>query len=425
MRSTIVLGLALLAAAAAPSACSSDGDDDSVPQSAPGPGGGGGGGPVGGAGGGGGGGGAAGALVPGPGLLRNVDVTVIYPLPAPGQAALLLGPADAAKGGALLPSDAFEGGLAPELDERSPLGSDAERLASLRVVAVRFDPCEGQTAPPPASAPPCQADLRLVFQSLREGGGAVVAADGALHAFYRLNGDEFDDVLRELRAIRSERPGDPQGPLDVHPLLRGEGPDGPYARRLKALVTKHAGAANLTRLTDFRRLPQADFPQWAFEIRDRVGGAWAASPIATTGVTRQQVTAIVGGTWNADVEPDLTHADDVTRAFTAQRADMPAALGAVARVLNPRVHSSESIDCATCHLAFDVASFVERTQGFSVGDRPERFQSAYPLAAAPKSDLDVTAFDNLHMLSYSGASLSVTSRAANETAAVLEALNAR
>jgi hypothetical protein len=92
-------------------------------------------------------------------------------------------------------------------------------------------------------------------------------------------------------------------------------------------------------------------------------------------------------------------------------------------VLNPRKHSAQSIDCASCHVAPDIALFASVTMSLQVGDDPDRFQTTYPLAAVPKDSNEVVSFQNLHMASYSARTLSLSSRAVNETAAVLEAIN--
>ena len=49
-------------------------------------------------------------------------------------------------------------------------------------------------------------------------------------------------------------------------------------------------------------------------------------------------------------------------------------------MLNPRKHTSESIDCGSCHLAPDIAVFVERTQKLSL-DPDERFTTQYSVDA--------------------------------------------
>jgi GNAT superfamily N-acetyltransferase len=339
------------------------------------------------------------------GALRNVDVTVVYPLPASEE--------DLIAGAPLLGDTPV-----PELDERFPLGSEAARRASLRVVALRIDPCSGETVPAAAT---CRPSLRLVIQSLRREGGALLARDGAMHAFFQLSPAQFAAVVDELRSARAAHAGDPETRLDVHPLLRSQGLGGEHAQRLRALVQEHAVA--LVRVTHFRRL--ADLPlRWSFRIRDKAqDGVWRDSPIVTTGALEQQLATFSGGRWDADITPRPAHADDVTKMFkVSSREEMQAAFAAVVRALNPRVHSSESIDCASCHIAPDIAAFARVTQRILVSDDPARFTSSFSLDAATHDDATAIAFDDIHMLSYSGAALNVSPRVANETAAVLEQL---
>ncbi|WP_394846270.1 hypothetical protein LZC95_02250 [Pendulispora brunnea] len=355
--------------------------------------------------------------------LRNVDVTVVYPLPAAGQEDDLVKPTAAGTNGVLLPRDVFEQGRMPELDERAPLGDEEERWSSLRVLAVRFDPCP-RVVLPPAAGTICEPEIRLVFQSLRREGTVVHARDGAIHGFYRLSQAQWAEVVGELRAIRAENATAPEVRLDVHPSLKGQGPRGAYGVRLASILSRYAGEKNLVRVTHFRRLRRAAAPigDWTFAIRERnAGGAWSDATIATTSVKEESLVTIVGGRWDADITPVPPAANDVTKVFKGQTADARENFRPVVRALNPRIHSSETIDCASCHIAPDVAVFLEREQPVTSFD--ERFQSRYSLDAAHKSNEEAIGFEHMHMLSYSGTSLSVSHRVANETAAVLELLN--
>lgn len=153
--------------------------------------------------------------------LRNVDVTIVYPLPNAGHAADLLAPKDDAGTGPFLAPTMFADGV-PELDAVSPLPA-SERWSSLRVVAVRFDPCFGVLYPP-APGVTCEPDIRVVYQSIVDDGERLVARDGAIHVFYRLSTAEFADALTEFCAARAERSNEPEGALGVNPSLVSEGP---------------------------------------------------------------------------------------------------------------------------------------------------------------------------------------------------------
>jgi hypothetical protein len=362
--------------------------------------------------------------------LRNVDVTVIYPLPMPGRVNDLVSPSDAATAGPYLAASLFPDGV-PDLDAVSPLPTIDERLHSLRVVAVRFDPCPGVVAPGAAPAPAptrsCEPEIRVVYQSILDDGSQLVARDGAVHAFYRLSTTDFGDVIGELRAVRRERAGEPEGILDRSPILQSEGLQGGYAQRLRSILERYATEKNAVRVTSFTRTAGVREPQkgtWEFAIRERTNGVFANTKIATTQTKTQTLRTIVGGRWDADITPAVTTADDVTRIFKVSTHEQEeTAFRASVRVLNPRVHTSESIDCATCHLAPDVATFARVTRGFDDSKHEERFQSSYPLGSASITEEEVIAFENMHLLSYLGRRLKVSSRVANETAAVLEALN--
>lgn len=352
--------------------------------------------------------------------LRNVDVTIIYPLPAPADLDALLKPGDVGLGGALLTADVFDQGHVPELDGRDPLADDAARLAALRVVAIRVDPCPGTVVPPPAGTI-CAPEVRLVFQSLKSDGVQTSARDGAIHTFHTMSPADFEIFVQALRDIRAERAGDSPVPLDVHPLLREQGPGGAYAQRLRTLVLAHAGVSNLIRVTHFRRDSQRTM--WQFALRELSAGAWGDGTIATLAVTQEQLVTVVGGRWDADTTPAITSPDDPRQVLNVALDQRPQAFSATVRVLNPRVHSNQSIDCASCHIAPDIALFVTSARSLAVDNDPQHFQSSYPLDAVAKDPQEAVAFQNVHMTSYSGRVLSLAARTVNETAAVLETLN--
>ncbi len=354
--------------------------------------------------------------------LRNVDVTVIYPLPDPAQVDALLAPASVGKGGPLLSKEVFASGVVPELDEFSTLPDDDARLASMRVVALRFDPCAGVLMPPkdPSS---CVAQLRLVFQSLDARNPSMHARDGALHAFYRLDAASAAEIEEQLRAMRLERLADPEVPLGVHPRLAEEGPAGAFGSALRSLVLAHAGPDDLVRVTTFSRLANAFF-DWQFTVRERGPDGFTDGSIATVGTSSQIVRTLAASRPDAELTPASGSPDDPTPYFDVSTAERATALKRSARVLDPRIHHSESIDCGSCHLAPEIAAFAEKKAGLALTPE-DRFTSSYPLVTVPGPQDDLALLQNFHMLSYFGTTLSVTMRTANETAAVLEYLNGR
>ncbi len=352
-------------------------------------------------------------------MLRNVDVTVLYPLPEAAQIDALLAPGSVGKGGPLVGKEVFAGGTVPELDEVSTLPDDDARLASMRVVALRYDPCAGVTMPPKVPGS-CVPQLRLVFQSLDATAPPTRARDGAMHAFYRLDAVAAADVERRLRAFRAERLSDPEVPLGIHPRLVEEGPSGVLGAGLRSLVLAHAGPETLVRVTTFSRLANAFF-DWRFTIRERGTAGFADGSIATIAGPSQIVRTNIG---SAKLTPPSGSPDNPIPFFDVSPAERATALKATARALNPRIHHSESIDCGACHVAAEIAVFAQRKAGLSL-DPNDRFATSYRLDAVPGPQDDLSLLQNFHMLSYFGVIPSVATRTANETAAVLEYVNER
>jgi hypothetical protein len=334
-----------------------------------------------------------------------------------------MAPTRPARGGSLLDARVF-GGTPPVLDESAPPNDPSAAFPNLRVVAIRIDPCAGVTLPPQEPAA-CVPNIRLVFQQLLVVGTETRAADGALHAFFRPRADAFATFVSELRALRrADVASPPDVPLGVHPQLRREGVRGAYAQALERLVLRTVGPEDLVRVTDFRRLAPLKPPMWTFHVRERDAGQWRDASIPTLNATTQRLLTISGGRWDADATPKTAHPDEPTELFkVSEPREVEAALGRTARVLNPRVHSSESIDCASCHIAPDIAIFAEQTSKLRLASLPDYFAANLPAVA--KDPSEAVAFENLHMVSYLGTSLSLASRTVNETAMVLQQLNAR
>ena len=358
--------------------------------------------------------------------LRNVDIAVIYPLPSIDEESLLLMPSNAGDKGALLTAEPFVTGV-PELDQRDPLPNDSERLGALHVVAVRFDVCPGVAH---VQLGDCKPDIRLVFQSLKIGSAPTSARDGAIHAFYQLTQDEFLAVISELRALRAERLTEAESRLDVNPELRRHGLDSSYPRRLHHLILKYAGVQNLVRVTHFSRAADTGpFPTWTFGLSERPAGTWAAQTIATTNTQEQALTTIVGGRWDAQIVPALSGMTDDPTALARASSDEERRAGvhSLVRVLNPHIYTSETIDCASCHLAPPLKQFFDQLSGGDpwAATDTDRFMSSYSTDVAHMSDTTAAGFEHIHMISYLGTELSVTDRVGNETAAELEILNAQ
>ena len=362
------------------------------------------------------------AASPAPVTLAAEDVTLIWPLPADGaQRDAMLGASSRGAHGELLPAGFYP---LPVLDERDWAVKDPlEDRARLRVVAARLDPCFASFAGP--RDPSCVSQIRLVLQVLRPGGGSLTSSgamganDGAVHVFYRIPREELVSLAGDLASLRKRHGASVMDRIGVHPLLaRGAG--GAEASELQALVLRHVGAERLTRVTFFARTAAKE-PLWPFGIFDVVGGKLVGQKIPTVGVDRQK---LEGAGPIKVVHSPTTSPDNPSSLLSIFGAPRPpsekerAAYAAVLRIQNPAKHTPETMGCAECHASQRMQSAAESVLGL----RPADFAADHftPVVTPPAERIDA---ENFHACGYLGTNLSVSTRTANETSAVLAALN--
>ncbi|MBP9089344.1 MAG: hypothetical protein KBG15_24695, partial [Kofleriaceae bacterium] len=342
-------------------------------------------------------------------FLGRHDVSVLYPLTKANER--LIKASDAAQGGALLPKSAFDK-IGRSLV--NTVEDDAEYDA-LRAFAVRFDPCF-QTA----LASKCQPQIRIVFQTFNSADALV--NDGSVHALYNLTDAEFADVTAQLRTIAPSA-HKKYRPLGVSPALAAQGADGEYGQKLKAVVLAHAGATNLARMT-FMTRENARQGLWVFggfHIKAQATtGFPSPGPISIFGstLTEQTVSNRGFGSFAWTLTPEFADADGRKGTDAAMLATLPAKDKAklyawTQRQLSPKANVPDTTDCGSCHMAGHPAQVLEKADSKLKGlDRGPRVIGA--------SD---TGGDNLRAFGYFFKDAVVSIRAANETAAVVRAMN--
>jgi hypothetical protein len=363
------------------------------------------------------------------------DLTTVFPL-AKSHAELggyLTATSSGAKG-QLLPK-ALYAPLFPDPVNHGQIGSDTGMTyGNLRVVAIRFDPCFAQIGDitDPAS---CDNQIRLVFQSLDDATGATLAIDGAVHAFYRVSRADLVAALREVIALRrAQGQTKSMGPLAPHPLLVKQGVAGAYSAKLGAIVTKYVGAENLMRFTHVASSNLQT--SWTFAGFDVAGGK--TTPMAIAGLAPHTTSinffagfaAPMAGKLSAPTTTtdDLALLVDVTAAKAASKAKAKAAYAAALRIQNPDVHSPNTIDCASCHVAESAQKLMgEDVLGLSPTHDPGLFvadaQFVSARSASQTTSVRKQSGINVHMLSYKLDKLMIGARVVNETAGVLAYVN--
>ena len=341
--------------------------------------------------------------------LGRHDVSILVPLPAAGGD-LPWKASMPGQGGAILPKTVFaQIGLSVfrEID-------DAAEYDALRVVGVRVDPCFTTSL---VSA--CQPQIRLVFQTLNATQGTN---DGAVHALYNLSATDFAEVVDALRAFTDVAPQSrAYAPLGINPALRVQGMAGPYARDLGQLIADYVGPANLSRMTFVTRTAarQGQWELGGFHVKAfPATGFPAPGPIKIVGDETLQILGNPGfgvprfGVTPAPIDPVAATGLD-TSAIPTLSATAKTKLNAWALKQElPALSVPDTTDCASCHIAGHISNALEAADvKFATLDRGPRV-----IGGAERQG------DNLRAFGYFGKEPMVSIRTANETAAVLRAL---
>lgn len=346
--------------------------------------------------------------------LALVDLSILFPLPDETDG--LWRADDTGPLGKLLP-DTFE---LPAIALPDAYPDRASERAALRVVALRLDPCFQEGGP----GAPCQPQIRLVLQPLEIGGSRPRFADAAFHAFYTTTDATVRDLAEQLRRARIDsRISIDRAVLGEHPVLRAQGPDGPFARTLRERVFAHVGAASLERLTVMALAGRNN--TWSFTSLSVRSGTLQPMELRhlPPGTELQHlVSSGMGGHLELAVTPSSTAADTLEPGYRAGvTLDAPTAQALYPRVLrieNPRTHDNGTIDCVSCHVAAGVRRFLE-AQPHPL-DSTQSYTASEPLRTDDEAFVDTSV---VHMFSYRGRVALVSPRVAHETSRTLELLD--
>ena len=301
-------------------------------------------------------------------LLGVNDVSYLFPLPDEASKDLLLSLPSAGAHGELLTRALYDAHV-----QRLWEGTEVELGYDwCRVVALRLDPCAGQTAiADPAS---CVAEVRLSVQPTGFGNGMI---DAAIHLIYELPREELDTMLAELLALKASSTLDVQAlPLGPHPIMVEQGLDGAFARGVKQTILAHVGVERLVKLTFMDRGRNSD--NWRLHLFERSGDAFVATRIPATGSedTEQGVDEPGSGDGSRftsvhPVDDSVGYPSDLLDSEAAKlltEAQKRAALDRLATFEDPSKFSSLSLDCGSCHVNTNARGFYE--QLFALSAQP-------------------------------------------------------
>jgi hypothetical protein len=382
------------------------------------------------------------------------DLSILYPLGKKVDAEHYLAPtAEIAGGRAIFPENAYIGVTTGILGK----ALDPPDYSSLRLVAVRFDPCTALTealtkdSAPKCTASPTANQLRLIFQSeSNDAGTSMQLDDDGFHVIYALPRAALAKAIADVTALRIKHQAGfaaDLGPLAVHPILKRQTMSGPMAAELNALIQTTAGQGALIAVAGFK----GNFGQqtnWSFKTVAMPTGEATDLPVPTlppngTGRTATPVkvenvnlsTPPDGFTqlsFPANTTPDHTSVAPLLDGLHVQNVSksvQQAAFDAATRVENPNLFSALTIDCATCHTAQVAREIIAPKLALTAGPGSAIF---VPSASFPKKDLAETTHPklrtdltlNLHAFSYVGKEAMIAPRTINETVRLVEYVNA-
>lgn len=373
------------------------------------------------------------------GAIQMNDVSILFPLTAPGASVNnFLSASSAGARGTLLPSNLYDavGHISGSSGNPEPGGTGNAAYGDLHVVAIRIDPCFAALAPDPHGAG-CINQLRVVFQELTTVDGKVTAFDSGLHAFYQLTRADLDSLTAAIGSLRaSNSTGERLGGLVPHPIIARQGLDGAMADGVRKLVLAYAGEQNLTRVTELSATNTGfDWTFSGFDVSDAASATFTPMMIPTlSGATSQTFFRGFGSVTPAgEFMPPTSGSDDLvpladgSAAMQLTPTARQAAFDGLVRVDNPGDNSPNTTDCASCHLATPVSHLIAQPLfGMVEAQNPNAFQpdGVYVLASEMAPQFDATGAFNVHAFSYVGSDPGINQRTVNETAAIVAYLNA-
>lgn len=342
------------------------------------------------------------------------DITHLFPLPKMDEVSLMWHARTASTRGELLPYSYFQ--QLPRLVS----GLDSVKLyqQSLKVVAVRLDPCFMETA-----LRGCQPQIRLVWQPLVVKEYTSATIDASVHTFYDLTSNDWQGLIQEYRQLKSSVRYRNLDPLQVSPALLSLGYQSQYWKAFSSIVLKYVGVQNLVRVTFMNVNPMGN--AWAFGAYKPVNGKLEIQPIP--GIDKKAQVVIskqsVGAETLLDAVPRPSNQDHFFRFLndsqTAKRIFPPEHIQSAARTAfefeNTRIHNSGTISCASCHLTRSVSLLARGS--FPQWDWKQILKGVAYLGTSNMTNTTASFIhgESLRMLGYFGRQPVISDRVINDT----------
>ncbi len=351
------------------------------------------------------------------------DVSFLYPLPSnlAGRDSLLKFSSSGAKG-QLFPRAFFDQVKAVEENVDKGVIYDGMRIISARVdyafpLNKKDEPTKTVT------------QVRLVAQMIEQGDAGITTRDGTIHLFFDQSDADWAKVVEGVGELKGIAGAATDGkPLDVHPVMKAQGLEGAYAKKLNELILAQCGEQNLSRVAFMVSATRGD--KWTFGAFIRKNALLEADPIPRltdkdeqqvdeNGVEERRASEMIPSPNNdGDFSTLISYtaiqlADDLT----LQRATKAALL-----IEHPEKETPQTIDCASCHLVSRALSFAAKTRNIDLNTFSDRYigPSRFDLRRVDEAHDDPFA---QRAFGYFHAKSALSQRTINESAVIAEAMS--
>ncbi|MBX3222297.1 MAG: hypothetical protein KF795_17390 [Labilithrix sp.] len=356
---------------------------------------------------------------PGPYVALGLnDVTILAPVPKDAAGALLGASDSADDGAAIVPRDVFERVALPPVPESGTMPVvPAETYDRLQVVAVRFDLCDRNL--PGACAAADDGRVRLVFQPFSAGG----FDDIGFHAFYSVPAAEIADMVKDVRELAELQRAPRTSPLEVSPALSAGKAD--YRDKLRAMLRRRAGGTKLVRLTMNAQPLVFSQVRWVMRGVEKKDGAFVDTVIPGVAGSTQEV--ITSGPTGFESKPvveapaGLSEVIDDTTFAAATDARKRELLDVLADADNPNETAPDTVSCIACHTSTSLMDVRAKSLGVDPKTIPRVYTSSYDLSVGGL----LRERRVIRALGYFGDAPMISQRVVNDSAQVLDELDAR
>lgn len=321
----------------------------------------------------------------------------------------------------------------PDMPIPDSLSARVLEYSDWRIVGFRFDPChknKGDTK--------CQGQIRLVAQPMIEPflneklqiPHQLFAADFGMHLIYNISQGQVSQLIRVLRDLKTKyNASSEMQPLGIHPaFLSKEKIE--FAEHVKAIIIDYSKSENLE-LVAFLGSAVAvtgDLPlRWLFSAYAIKKNQVIPFKIPNTEETVMRFFLAEGDGENGILPPPSPSKDSLEPALDNVRIfeDKDFATDAInkaIRIENPDLHSVETVDCVSCHIATTVRVPLEAQLFGEKGVKSkDRYQSSKQNLT--RNPLFRTGPLFVHNFGFINNEPIVSQRTINETAKVVEYIN--